>query len=192
MSRKVYCSYNHTSEANFLVDHLGFKRVNSVEECDVVVIGGGEDINPAIYGQEGSTITRYFSNKRDAAEIDDFYKAVELGKKIMGTCRGHQLLSCLCGAYLIQDVANHTGDHNIVWEDGDVTQVTSCHHQMVYPFDLDPSEYKVLAWATPRRSSRYLISEDRKIQGAVPFEGFVEVESIWFPRYNAIGWQFHP
>lgn len=191
MERKIYCSYGHAHEANWLIGHFGFKRVYEIEDATLVLFGGGEDIDPAIYGERNSTITKHFNRHRDEQEIRDFNKAKEMGIRMWGTCRGSQFLCSMSGGKLIQDVNNHAGRHGVKWYDGTESRVTSTHHQMQYPFDMDPDDYRILSWASPRRSDKYLINEETKLRGEVPFEGFVEPETVWYPKTKALVSQCH-
>ena len=61
---------------------------------------------------------------------------------------------------------------------------TSCHHQMMYPFDVP---HKMLAWSTSHQGGYY---EDDK--GKVDMKDKVEPEVVFFPGIRAIAIQGHP
>jgi gamma-glutamyl-gamma-aminobutyrate hydrolase PuuD len=65
----------------------------SVEQADLVIIPGGEDINPAIYGQPKSEYTDDISPLCFRDEIEEIMisGAAELDKPIIYICRGYQL-----------------------------------------------------------------------------------------------------
>ena len=73
------------------------------------------------------------------------------------------------GGLLVQNVRGHAtfGTHQIgAPYDFQTYEITSTHHQMQYPFNLDSHDYDLLWYANPRRSEYY---EGDKI-AAVPYE----------------------
>lgn len=73
------------------------------------------------------------------------------------------------GGLLVQNVRGHAtfGTHQISnMNDFETYEITSTHHQMQYPFNLDSKDYKLLWVANPRRSEYY---EGDQIT-AVPYE----------------------
>lgn len=60
--------------------------VDNIEEADIVMFTGGEDINPALYNCERHPST-YFNDKRDKEEIEAF-KKVRKDQLCLGICRG--------------------------------------------------------------------------------------------------------
>lgn len=60
------------------------------------------------------------------------------------------------GGLLIQDVNNHAIGRTHGITDGNVLyEITSTHHQMQYPYNLNNNEYKVLYTAEPTLSEYY-------------------------------------
>jgi gamma-glutamyl-gamma-aminobutyrate hydrolase PuuD len=118
-----------------LMAEAGYTKANSVEEADVVVFVGGEDINPVLYDQKA--VCSYFNRSRDDYEISVYKEAQALGKVCFGICRGAQFLHAMNGGQLWQDVNNHAGkNHLIIDLDEDVrVEVTSMHHQMLQDSD---------------------------------------------------------
>ena len=111
-----------------------------IEEADLIVFTGGEDISPIIYGQENTH--SYANPVRDNAEIAVLEYALQLNKKILGVCRGHQLINAYLGGTLVQDIESllnrdHPNKHELVSlsKGGKVpeifTKVNSIHHQGV-------------------------------------------------------------
>jgi putative glutamine amidotransferase len=62
-------------------------RVSTIEEADIVLFSGGDDVHPKLYGDRTGMYTSTNLN-RDRREIEWFNKAVELNKFILGICRG--------------------------------------------------------------------------------------------------------
>lgn len=185
---KFYASACSEGHGTWLKD-LGFEVTSSLEDCDVVIFGGGADIEPETYGEEAGTQT-YVSSKREEKEREDFKRGSALGKKFFGICRGHQLLCALAGGKLIQHVTNHSGgDHDIKTSDNFTFRTNSIHHQMINPYPMNPKDYKILAWSSKPLSKVYLGAKDSRVWLPVDFK---EIEAIFFPNINALGVQYHP
>lgn len=126
--------------ASFSADIGIFYNWQALEGAELVIFTGGSDINPSIYGQANKYSS--FNPERDTAEIEVLRRSLALGKKILGVCRGHQLINAYLGGILVQDIPTqlnvlHDADHNleIVNEGGVIPnlfdRVNSMHHQGV-------------------------------------------------------------
>lgn len=185
---KYYTSACGSHNGNFLKP-LGFTSTDKLEEADVIVFGGGADVDPATYKEEEASRT-YKSVAREKEEKADFEKGRKLNKFFIGICRGHQLITALAGGKLIQDVSGHAGsDHSMSTYDGLNLRVNSIHHQMVNPYNLKSKDYQILGWSTKRISDRYIGAKDKAMY--LPW-GFKEIEAIYFPKIRALGIQSHP
>ncbi len=71
--------------------------------CDGLLLSGGNDINPALYGQEPQSVLT-LAGCRDQGEIDILDAATQRKLPILGICRGIQLLNVYFGGTLIQDI----------------------------------------------------------------------------------------
>jgi len=70
---------------------------------DGIVIGGGTDLDPALYsGMDDGKAPR--DSRRDAFEKRMIEEALEKGIPLLGICRGAQLLNVVLGGSLHQDV----------------------------------------------------------------------------------------
>lgn len=188
-SFKWYVSACDAGHGNFL-NPIGGVATNNIDLADVIIFGGGSDVDPATYNEkEGSKC--WTNPARDRVEKADFKHGLAAGKKMFGICRGHQFLCAMAGGKLIQDVSNHNGgEHRITTFDGNTYKTNSIHHQMINPDKLKSNEdYRILAWSTERLSKRYLGPKDRGI--ALPW-GFKEIEAVYFPKINSMGVQYHP
>ena len=110
----------------------GFEAAKSLIDADVVVFSGGEDVDPALYG-EAPHRTTYFTKSRDDYERQVYDVCVKDKKFMFGICRGAQFLHVMNGGRLWQNVEGHGGrSHMIVDLDEDVrVEATSIHHQML-------------------------------------------------------------
>ncbi|MBN8188858.1 MAG: gamma-glutamyl-gamma-aminobutyrate hydrolase family protein [Salipiger thiooxidans] len=79
----------------------GYRRVD-LDKVDGVVIGGGDDIAPTLYGGELRLGVR-LDPARDTMESDVLRGAFERRLPILGICRGSQMLNVVLGGTLHQD-----------------------------------------------------------------------------------------
>lgn len=104
-------------------------------DYDLIIFSGGEDINPALYGQPNKSSS--YSDNRDAIEKNVFFNATDRNIRILGVCRGHQLINAILGGSLIQDLYTvgvpHRGQHGFDFNKQDwiPDMVNSMHHQGV-------------------------------------------------------------
>lgn len=135
---------------------------------DGLLLAGGGDVDPAIYGQERLPECQEPEAERDALELTLTRRALEDELPVFGICRGMQVLNVARGGTLIQDIAtaqpeaqrhpwtDHPRDHRaheIAVEDssrlaGIVGRsrlaVNSLHHQAI---DRPGAGVRVLAYA---------------------------------------------
>jgi putative glutamine amidotransferase len=116
------------------------RTVADVAQCDLIIFPGGADIDPKYYGEQDSALC-YTDTFRDEIELALFKEADKLGKKMYGSCRGHQLFNVGRGGTLHQDLRTigraHEGGHALHWTGERGTKireifkgrVNSLHHQ---------------------------------------------------------------
>ena len=123
------------------------KRTYDYRNADIVFFTGGEDVSPDLYGCKPHPTT-YNNPNRDEHEVRIF-KNLNPDQLVVSACRGSQFCCVMNGGKLIQNCHHHAiwGTHEIINDKGDKYQITSTHHQMQYPFDLDPKDYDILYWA---------------------------------------------
>lgn len=88
-----------------------FPFANSQEEvehltdlCDGILLTGGHDVNPAIYGEMPINETVVWNEMRDRMELQVIDYALQQNKAILGICRGIQILNAALGGTLYQDL----------------------------------------------------------------------------------------
>jgi len=64
-----------------------------------MIISGGDDIHPALYGEEPQVGGRY-DRERDTMESTCIDFALNTGLPLLGICRGHQLINTVMGGSL--------------------------------------------------------------------------------------------
>lgn len=170
------------------------KKYNVTEDpskpVNILIFLGGEDVDPEIYGEVRGKFTGC-NRKRDDKEYHKFYTPSLLSPNVLklGICRGSQFLTVANGGRLIQHVTNHTSSHDIETKEGHTILVTSTHHQMLYPFDINENNYEIIAWSKFFRSTTYLNGENKEIN---LHEDFVEPEIVYYKKYNSLAVQGHP
>lgn len=132
-------------------------HTDNLEEADIVLFTGGEDVDPSLYGCEKHPTTH--SNIQRDLEEKAVFEKVRKDQLCIGICRGSQFLCVMNGGKLIQNVSRHGifGTHEIIAprNSGDRYDITSTHHQMQYPFNLEKDrDYRILYFAS-RRSEYY-------------------------------------
>jgi GMP synthase-like glutamine amidotransferase len=163
----------------------------SLEGVDAVVFWGGTDIHPSLYGENVGRYTYPNGSTGSLGKRDEFeWKAMQycrLNKiPMIGVCRGAQLLTAFVGGKLIQHTNGHHASHDITTSDGQVFETTSCHHQMMYPGNV---EHELLAWSTQRRSTIYLDGDNRSMDDMYTEK---EPEVIFYPQVRGLAIQGHP
>ncbi len=82
-------------------------NVNQVDECDGIVLTGGGDIHPRLYGRPELLATldpAAVDEKRDEFELSVVERADRLGVPLLGICRGLQVANVLYGGSIIPDL----------------------------------------------------------------------------------------
>lgn len=149
---KVYVVGGDTNYVNFIKD---VEIVNRLQDAQLVVFTGGEDVTPSFYGCKKHRTT-FNCLSRDQEEKDIFDKIDPKKQVCYGSCRGSQWLCVMNGGKLVQNVSNHAIGYTHAISNGDkVYQITSTHHQMQYPFDLNDKDYDILYTSYGIRSDYY-------------------------------------
>jgi putative glutamine amidotransferase len=125
-----------------------------LDTLDGLMLSGGADVDPALYGESShAKVTRVIA-ERDAFEIALCRAALERDLPVLAICRGQQMLNVAGGGTLVQDIPSQLPDaldhdpeqerwrpaHDVTVEAGsrlrailgcERTAVNSFHHQAV-------------------------------------------------------------
>lgn len=184
--RKIYVVGGDTGYASWMEGDV----VQNIEDADLVVFTGGEDVTPHLYGEPAHPKT-YNSPFRDRIETREFLQAMQLRKHLIGICRGAQFLCVMAGGKLVQDQEVQPRYHPMsTLDDRRPIKVSSTHHQAQYPWGLPENEFKLLGF-TQRLSKWHEDGLEKEIvNGITP--GSCEVEVAYYPKIKALAIQPHP
>lgn len=92
-----------------LLDRAVDKPSDVVASVDGVLLPGGDDVLPSIYGQEAHKTFTAAEPGRDDYELELARRAVDADLPLLAICRGIQVLNVACGGSLVQDIAEQLG-----------------------------------------------------------------------------------
>ena len=112
--------------------------------CDILLLPGGGDIDPVLYGQEMNG-SEEPDHERDQAEMRVIARFLAMDKPIIGICRGLQVLNVVFGGTLHQHIPDHSrvekeidrvhmtraDDPLLCRLYGEEFPVNSAHHQVI-------------------------------------------------------------
>lgn len=75
-----------------------------VEMCNGVLLTGGHDVSPELYGEERLDDTVCCCERRDEMEKEVLKIALEQDRAVLGICRGIQFINAALGGTLYQDL----------------------------------------------------------------------------------------
>ena len=117
------------------------RDLQMAEHCSALVLPGGGDVDPGLYGQ-ANTASRDLEPERDRAEIALLSCFTSSDRPVLGICRGLQMVNVFFGGDLVQDLPGHCQWRGLdrlhclrcsvsplreLW--GDSPVVNSAHHQ---------------------------------------------------------------
>ncbi|WDV47888.1 gamma-glutamyl-gamma-aminobutyrate hydrolase family protein [Clostridiaceae bacterium M8S5] len=76
-----------------------------LENIDALILSGGHDANPLLWGEEPSQKLGAILPKRDTFDTTLYKIAIELKKPILGICRGEQIINVAEGGTIHQDLS---------------------------------------------------------------------------------------
>jgi putative glutamine amidotransferase len=172
--------------------YFGRPSSEDFSDCDGVVLIGGDDIDPARYGEAPHQRVDPVPPARDSLDLSLARLALEERRPLLAICRGAQVLNVACGGSLLQHMeerlphrgplgSDESGWHGVTVTPGSLLariagratlRVNSRHHQAV----------------TPERLAPGLVESGRTDEG-----GLVVIEAFEAPDHPfALGVQWHP
>ena len=105
-----------------------------MESVSGLVLTGGEDVDPARYGEKRHEKVRSVNAARDATEAALIEEAKVREKPVLAICRGIQILNVALGGTLVQDIPSQCGTS--IAHDEDSPRDTRSHDISVEPGSL--------------------------------------------------------
>jgi len=158
-----------------------------IDKIDGLLVAGGPDINPELYGQDSGPYTNEFYPEQDISEISLINSALDKNVPLLCICRGFQLLCVIRGGILHQHLPetegyeNHGGWNGKVTEHGvDIVKGTRLQQIMGSHVIANSTHHQGVSHAGNISVSAYS-SHDKLIEA-------VEIKELKF----CIGVQWHP
>lgn len=192
-------SAGYESCINFLSKRFDVTTIDCKEtianiNIDLVLFTGGEDVDPSYYLESKGKYTS-INSKRDNFEHEYMFSRAGANRAPkLGICRGAQFLTVMNGGKLIQHVNGHglSGVHPLDMKNTGINgefQITSTHHQMMFPYNLPKENYQIIATSTHFLSDTYLdgINSEKELP-----KNFEECEIVYYPQKKSLCIQGHP
>jgi len=80
-----------------------------LDRLDGILLSGGVDVDPALYGQAPHPKLGRVNRRRDDFELALTWEALRRDVPILAICRGHQVLNVATGGTLVQDIPSTLG-----------------------------------------------------------------------------------
>ena len=168
--------------------HAAFAILDAV---DGLVLTGGEDVNPALFGQQPHPKLKTVNDQRDVTEIALILEARRRKIPTLAICRGIQVLNVALGGTLIQDISSEcegSFDH----DDGGGRQARS-HGITVEPASLTAAALGVTDCSVNSLHHQAVkdVASELKVTARSP-DGIVEGLEAKDPAWWVLAVQWHP
>ena len=155
-----------------------------VSRLDALVMTGGEDFDPALYGAKRSPKLGVVNAPRDDFDLRLLAAARRRRLPVLGICRGCQLLNIAFGGTLWQDLPSEFPGKDIQ------------HRKVHHPVQIVPGSRLALAIGTTNtvvnsyhHQAAQKVAPGFRVTATAP-DGVIE--AIESEQYPAVGLQFHP
>lgn len=158
--------------------------------CDGLLLTGGHDVSPSMYGEEAKPSCGILCTPRDKMEVYLLKKAMAAKLPVLGICRGIQLMNGALGGSLYQDLPTE--------------HPSSIEHHMTPPYDrkahlinvLPDTQLAEIIGSGEKEVNSYHHQAIREVSPlaqvmAVAEDGLVEAISIKDQPFM-VGIQWHP
>lgn len=158
-----------------------------LQRLDGLILSGGEDVDPALYGAEPHPGLRTTNRTRDEWEIALVRTAQRTGLPLLAICRGVQVLNVALGGTLVQDIPS---------EIPDALEHDRHRDYRAHPIAIEPGSRlaEIVGCAmevnTSHHQSTASLGEGLRVVARAP-DGIVEALE-WTGDWWAVGVQWHP
>jgi putative glutamine amidotransferase len=162
------------------------EAIELVSRFDGVIIQGGGDIDPSLYGQKQISSKIYgISAEHDALELAIVRAAVNQNKPVLAICRGMQILNVALGGTLHQDLGE-------VLEDGEAHWNT--YHEIV--LTADSRVARAMKTTSPKRAHSFHHQALDKVAQDLIVTGRAADNTVEVVEHKSAHWivgvQWHP
>jgi putative glutamine amidotransferase len=164
-------------------------------ECQGVLLLGGTDIEPKLYGELREPLTQESDEARDELELLIARMALKDKKPLLGICRGCQLLNVAAGGSLVQHIEERGIRHQLQRDDPNYSGIVRQSRHVV---SVRPGTRSAGLIATPEVSTNSAHHQCAKRVGAellvagTAADGVIEILEHSDPGYFCFGVQCHP
>ncbi len=194
MSYKYAIASGTDRQVDAMFSKEGAVKCSNPKDANLIVYLGGSDISPDIYNQHEHSTT-WCNPKLDKREMEVYYDAVEKGKAQVGICRGGQLLHCLAGGWLYQDIDRHNKAHEVCVRIGNALKkviVTSSHHQAMADIHCGDVLMFSNKLATFKETASSLGADEITDMYYDIDDDSIDIEAMVYPNHNSLSYQPHP
>lgn len=182
---------NRFLERNCEVVDLYPGATQGLADIDALVLSGGIDVDPALYGESPHPQNDASKRDYDDYEIELLRGAIERATPTLAICRGHQVLNVALGGTLQQHIE---GDgHRAFLQDG--VSVSRWHDVYLEPGSLLREVYGVDRFVANSRHHQ-AVTPDRLAPGLRPTayspDGFIEAVELADAKGWLVSVQWHP
>jgi putative glutamine amidotransferase len=189
----------------------GYAKSNAkdvVGNIDMVVFTGGEDISPSLLATpeawHGIEAEKDYNATRDVSDYLTMSYCVANDIKLMGFCRGMQMLGVFSGATLMQDIPTYFKDHGLDYHYEHRNEKVGDAYRDYAPHSVEVTSSSKLAEISglstiegvPSWHHQALLSVENtplKVTGITPTDGIDMIECIErTDKSYEVGFQFHP
>jgi putative glutamine amidotransferase len=164
----------------------------SLEGLDGLLLTGGSDVNPKLYGQPRAAESEEADDARDGLEMKLLQEALEADLPVLAICRGLQLLNVAQGGTLIQHLAS-SDVHRVKAHDAAPGRHPAVHSIRVKP---DTRLAGIIGAGEHDVNSRHHQAVERVgkdlVVSAIAADGVIEALELTGNAAFAVAVQWHP
>jgi putative glutamine amidotransferase len=170
---------------------LHVPTASALDGVDGLLLTGGDDVDPALYGETAHPTCDVSEPGRDAFELDLIRRALGADLPVLAICRGLQVLNVALGGTLIQDIPSEPGP--LLQHDAEGPPTTLAHTVAVTPGSclaalVGPDDTRAVN--SRHHQSIRALGRGLAVTGVSP-DGVIEAVEVPAVRF-CVGVQWHP
>jgi putative glutamine amidotransferase len=170
---------------------LGEAAADALQGVDGLLLTGGDDVDPGLYGEAPHPTFDVAEPGRDAFEIDLVRRALDAELPVLAICRGLQVLNVALGGTLIQDIPSEP--RGLLPHDASGSPTTLAHTVDIAPGSclaslVGPDEVRAV---NSRHHQAVRVLGRGLVATATSPDGLIEAAEVPTARF-CVGVQWHP